>query len=444
MLKVFILLQFFWTFGVNVLAETNFVQATEGRSHSEEEPDESLNCQSLDLPGEWSTVYGNADLNTGDFCVMRFEAKAWKDRRFYERGRLMTRGLGVIEEHEIETYGCLKKNSPDPYCFLPYGLGGFPVHWAKEDTRYLPVSVPWGRPWRDVDLEGALEACSRLNVAFADKLEKLNMQISLISHKEWQAIANDIAKIDSNWSGGVVGRGCVNQGNIWNNQESDECSYHTGMPEPGSHEKATHFLSSGDPIYHFSGNIGEIVGGDIWNRGEYPIPHYVYYPLNNYVCQNERDGCGFGLPKFCGRMTRPYSHKPIGGVMEVWRNQEDCEVGGPWCTVSESGYSSECNYSSVSEWKILTKVKTFFRGREYDQTVFKIRSGWKLPVTARGGSFEGLSSGIFSRLLSAAVSENISKWFVSNSPGGIFSYEFISKYTFEDRVGFRCVLRSIN
>ena len=177
--------------------------------------------------------------------------------------------------------------------------------------------------------------------------------------------------------------------------------------------------------------MGELVGRNIWNRDEYPIPFDVYYPLNNYMCQKERGGCGFGLPNFCGQMTivdasyGPFRfYKPFGELMNVWRDQEECDISGNECAVNESGYDPECDYSSVSEWRILRPAKTL-RGKEYYKTAFKIRNGGRFPITVRGGAFKrGVS--------------------IVPGGGGIFSYEPIFKSGSYSQVGFRCVLRPAN
>lgn len=127
-----------------------------------------------------------------------------------------------------------------------YGtLPGFCVaqYEAKNNGSDVPVSTPTGTPWgnitqRDARLKSR-DACDGCH---------------LISEAEWMTIAENVAFVDANWSGGSVGSGCVFRGNVGSD---DACGYDGDDPESGTGRdgKASLTLSTGEEIWDLSGNV---------------------------------------------------------------------------------------------------------------------------------------------------------------------------------------------
>lgn len=181
-------------------------------------------------PINYVLVPGNATLGTTDFCVMKYEAKAWHDAN----------ANGVIDAGEVDADGC--------------GEAGCTTgNWAPIPT-YKPVSQAAGLPWRRIDQNQARIACDALNSGGATNF-------ALISNPEWMTIARDIENQDENWTGGAVGFGLIFQGNNGSNTAS---SYNGSDPEGGAGRdaKAMHVLSNGEEIWDISGNVWEWVD---WN-----------------------------------------------------------------------------------------------------------------------------------------------------------------------------------
>ena len=217
----------------------------------------SLGPRALDCskyPG-FIPVSDSDGLGTGDFCVMQHEAKPWSDDNKNK----------IVEDSEIHPNGC-------------DGVGlsckGGTHNWGLEDN--IPVSIPQGKPWRDISRDSAIRACQKLNGFFGIP-EDSDRKFDLISHTEWLIITRDIEQQAANWSGGQVNSGCVYQGNTGKNTL---CSYDGGgLVSEIENRKARHVLSNGKSIYHFAGNIWEWMIED--NDGsdyEGAVPREGYWP----------------------------------------------------------------------------------------------------------------------------------------------------------------------
>ncbi|MAE58439.1 MAG: hypothetical protein CME69_06135 [Halobacteriovorax sp.] len=108
-------------------------------------------------------------------------------------------------------------------------------------------------PWRSISITNARTNCRALGSGY-----------DLISNMEWMTIARDVEKVNSNWSGGSVGSGCIKSGNTGLN--SANCSYNGANPESGSSRNtlARLDLSNNYQIWDFSGNLYEFVD---WTTG---------------------------------------------------------------------------------------------------------------------------------------------------------------------------------
>ncbi|MCB0411223.1 MAG: SUMF1/EgtB/PvdO family nonheme iron enzyme, partial [Bdellovibrionales bacterium] len=212
-------------------------------------------------PDGYAKVPGNSRLGTSDFCVMKYEAKARQ-----------------IDSGEIKENGCDGTGA-----FCNYGTS----NWGLNDHK--PVSVEQGRPWRRISRDNAINACQSLGQGY-----------DLISNAEWQTIARNIENQAVNWSGQRVGSGCISRGN----SAGSACGYRALGLESGRDARATHTLSSGEEIYHFSGNVSEWVKDNITSRyfsgyissfisGE--ITH-KFGPEGYYTtCNSQNDYCGMGF-----------------------------------------------------------------------------------------------------------------------------------------------------
>ena len=135
-------------------------------------------------------IPANKELGIEHFCVMATEAKGWQD----------INSNGTVEDSEIHSSGFLS--------------GGFaPFTFVSKLFGRTAISDLRGGALRALTQVDALIHCNSLNTEtnLLDNESDLhnNGTYSLLSNLEWIAIAKNIENVAVNWTGGVVGTGCL-------------------------------------------------------------------------------------------------------------------------------------------------------------------------------------------------------------------------------------------
>ncbi len=162
-----------------------------------------------DCPSGYSFVYGNAVLGTSPFCVMKYEAK----------------------------------------------IQGSDNGQATYAASMVAESRATGTPWVNINQTQAIT-------------EAVEVGGHLLTEAEWMTIAADVLSVKQNWSGGEVGSGIIYQGHVNDNpasalsasdDDTDALSGITGGVgnTSGNNSSRVLYLSSGDAIWDFSGNVWE-------------------------------------------------------------------------------------------------------------------------------------------------------------------------------------------
>ena len=182
---------------------------------------ECLGCRNYPkasvCPSNYVYVPGDSVMGTSDFCVAKYEMKLDKNL-----------GGGI---------------EPDGNSF-----GGWSSGWIAR-------SDPSGKPWGRIDQLRALSSCNSLDDGTYD--------YHLITNNEWQSIARNVENVDSNWTAGEVGSGCLYRGNCGTN---DACGYASTSTiaerVTDTDPKAKLILSNGEEIWDLAGNLSEWVDYD--------------------------------------------------------------------------------------------------------------------------------------------------------------------------------------
>lgn len=207
----------------------------------------SCACDSASINDEWIKVPANAgNMGLDEFYVMKYEARAWMKS---DGAGVIANEDSTIDAGEVDADGLGSPITIDNWVELldPNGAAGDPID-------YFPVSIPTSLPWREINADNAALRCQSLGA---------NYQI--ISNVHWMAIAKDIETQPQNWTGNVVGGGCLFRGNSGEvttgdgNNLGDSCGYDGADPDSGTSRdlRSIHTLSNGSQIYDFAGNLWE-------------------------------------------------------------------------------------------------------------------------------------------------------------------------------------------
>lgn len=176
----------------------------------------SLASRKITCPAGFIPVPGSATYSTNNFCVMKFEAK--------------------IQGNDIgeQTYS----------------------------SSFVPESRVSGTPWVKISQTSAIAEASTVCTG-----------CHLITDAEWLTIAQNVLRVESNWSGGSVGNGYIYSGHNDSRDgasgggadplaaSTDEDGYFgTGNVAP-SNQRRTLTLSNGEVIWDLAGNVWEWTNG---------------------------------------------------------------------------------------------------------------------------------------------------------------------------------------
>ena len=153
---------------------------------------------------------------------------------------------------------------PSGYIFVPknttYTVVDFCVaKYEMKNDHGFAVSTASGNLYSGINLANSKSACQNMGAGY-----------DLISNKQWQTIARNIAGVASNWSTGVVASGYLNQGHTDNSpsyplvavtDDNDACNGtgQTCSSTVWDSQRRTHTLSNGNVIWDLSGNLIEWV-----------------------------------------------------------------------------------------------------------------------------------------------------------------------------------------
>ena len=268
-----------------------------------------------------------------DFCVMKFEAKALDQRS----GRVVADGCGGLGN-----------------LMLCNDLGV--DNWADVDW-IVPWSTPEGAPWRRISFEAAHRACAQLGDRY-----------SLITNRQWMAIARNVEQTGANWTSGEPGNGMLARGLHKVPGVQGELYKTLAHPAPDARPsclyaavkereiacarraeqryRRTLHLSTGDVIWDMAGNVWDWVdasedGGAIWGNicgtghGWSSFSECHFQAHLGFAAVHAED------PRFeVGPLFSMEPSSGIGMVHGSWADDRALKRGGSWVNATASGVFS--------------------------------------------------------------------------------------------------------
>jgi hypothetical protein len=223
-------------------------------------------------PNGYVAIPANGSLNVEEFCIMKYEAKAWQDDN----------GDSQITISELdETTWSFNANT-----------------WTSVDnltTTHKPVSHFNKKPWT-TSMVKSWSMCDDLNSETLrigiDTDQNSDGTYALTSNPEWMTMARNIESVAINWTSGIVGNGCIKQGNISQNYFCNDIqsgfngtnfniyTVPSGLTS-STNQLAKLIFSNGEEIWDLAGNLYEWVD---WRPDN--VPNFVSWTTRAHQSGN--------------------------------------------------------------------------------------------------------------------------------------------------------------
>lgn len=174
---------------------------------------------------------------------------------------------------------------PEDWVLVPgntvYGTENFCMMKSEAaDISGVPTPMTAQRPWYYASQETAISACESLGEGY-----------HLMTNAEWMTVARNVEQVAQNWNSSVVGEGYIYTGYVLvganrqkiNHTDDNDGYFLTG--ETSGPMRRTLYLSTGEVIWDFLGNLGESLNDTIDCSGGYPCTNIPYssFPALEWV-----------------------------------------------------------------------------------------------------------------------------------------------------------------
>jgi formylglycine-generating enzyme required for sulfatase activity len=229
--------------------------------------------------------------------------------------------------------------STDTFCVMKYE--------AKDDGNGSPISQANSMPMTNISKNSAVIKCQGLGHGY-----------DLMTNAEWQTVAQNVEMVNSNWSGGTVGTGCLKAGNSHYNSSQPNCGYYVGAMEQGTGRSSLSelALNNGQTIWDLAGNAWEWVKED--NSHAYDYDYLM-------ALVTEADG----TPGPLGSVKHAFG--PAGDYTYAGNNTWYAGLGLSSTWASFGAIARGGHYGGVNESGVFAATTTLYADRTYAAVGFR-------------------------------------------------------------------------
>lgn len=225
------------------------------------------------------------------------------------------------------------------------------TYYIKRD---IPESRPEGTPWVNINRDQAIAECQSLGVGY-----------DLISNDEWQATAKNLESNPKNWTSGEVGKQMMYRGHSDYPEEgslavSDITDPYNGTNNTeneiwgeGKEQRRTLYLSDGQVLWDFAGNVREWVKDSI--KVKFKVFDWDDSLFVSQLSDKSFKGSNLGRAKELFGAGRTYEGDDSGkyfglGILEIWFQAGGIIRGGAFNDGVRAGVFSTFLYSFDSDY----------------------------------------------------------------------------------------------
>ncbi|MFB6159407.1 MAG: hypothetical protein ABEJ95_07185 [Candidatus Nanohalobium sp.] len=196
--------------------------------------------------------------------------------------------------------------TPDRYMDTSGMSDFYLMKYEARNSGGTPVSKPGVSIYRNINQTQAMKKCRSIGA-------------SLVSGRQWMAVAHQAAVNPDNWADGVVGSTISSGGGLYsgNTGNSNSVSYNGPNPDPSQSNatKRTLELANGEKVWDLSGNVWEWTSNSFKTlNGKYQSPRVNGNPGNEAWNELNEITSWNGMPSSSGTNSTWNADQGIGRI----------------------------------------------------------------------------------------------------------------------------------
>ncbi|WP_347359414.1 hypothetical protein [Bdellovibrio sp.] len=232
--------------------------------------------------------------------------------KYQLRARDPMNNVSTVAETTFTAFSCPSEfvyiHNPEFTDVTPFCVGQFEAKMVSGVPRFIAANIP-----SPMSMMSATGACTGKGAGY-----------DLISNKEWNVIADLIARQGANWTTGTMGSGLLHRGDSQSSSPTaanvgDSCAPNTGTLCTSNALRRMHYLPYDQAIWDFAGNAAEVIKDS--DSVTYADANWLYAATQTAYQLDTKYGTtltctGISSPDYCGFGKIDFA---TVGVNTIWR-----------------------------------------------------------------------------------------------------------------------------